>query len=190
MQTTGPNNTQRQKRSPLRIGLSSGLFIAAAILLAVVSTQIAIDQRLFIMVLLLLVGVFVLLQMVRHTPKNKQEAQDEAETCIPILGSFHKSKSVEKLMDDYSDWKKGHHTTYTRMHFAEQIINELSDVHEYDIALSVLYEVGTLPLKAREHYDYDKYRSTCEAQLLRAIETRKAQGNAGKTEKTEKASGA
>ena len=167
------NNAHKKKRSPLRVGLSSTLFVAAAVLMVFISTQIDIDRRFFVMVLLLLVGVFILSQVINRTPKNTQEEKDEAETCAPIIEAYHKHKSTEKLMETYAAWKSGEHTTYTRMHFAEQIINELCATQEYETALNVLYEAGTLPFKGREHYDYDKYRTVCEKQLLSAINSQK-----------------
>lgn len=163
------STTNRPKRSPLRIGLSSGIFIAVAILVALIATQVDIDRRVFVLALVLFAGLFIIVQVVARNPKNKQDVTDEAETCAPIIKAYRKSKSVDKLMSDYATWKTGEHSTYTRMHFGEQIIAELRDVERYDIALNTLYDMGTLPFKSREHYDYDKYRTACEAELLAAI---------------------
>lgn len=167
------NNAPRPKRSPLRVGITTGILIVVAVGLAVFSTHFNIDQRFFIMALLLLVGVLVLSQVIRRNPQNAQEAKDETETCLPIMESYRKHKSIDKLMNDYTEWKSGDHTTYTRMHFAEKIIDELRNAEQYERALQVLYEVGTLPFKARDHYDYDNYRAKCEAELLEAIKNQK-----------------
>lgn len=180
---TMAQNEGRPKRSPLRIGLTSGIFISAAIILAVISTHIGIDQSLFILFLLLIVGVFILFMAVRRNPTNVKEEKDEAETCDPIIEAYNKSKSLDTLMSDFTNWKKGEHSTYTRMHFAEKIIDILRENGEYETALTTLYEVGQLPLKAREHYDYDKYRTACEAELKEAIAAQKRSANKAKKKK-------
>ena len=72
-------------------------------------------------------------------------------------------------MRDYNEWWEGEHSNYTRMHFAEKIIDILMDNKKYEKALRVLYQVAELDLKGRDHYDYDNYLKKMEPILKEKI---------------------
>ncbi|MGI6217354.1 MAG: hypothetical protein ACOYIK_07050 [Coriobacteriales bacterium] len=160
-------------KSALSIGIRAGILLGICIVAAVVLQYLDIDQMFFWMVLIVVVGIIIMVMASRAIPRNKKDEEDERNTCFPIIEDYKRHKSINKLMEQYEEWKKGDHSTYTRMHFAEVIINYLQDAKKYEQALSVLYEVGELPLKNREHYDYDIYREKEEKALLEAIEKRK-----------------
>ena len=167
----------RRKRSPLQIGLSTGLLIAAIVICVLLIKTFNPDQILILLFPVLIVGILVTIHTVRNNSRNKADVIDEHETCLPILESYNAKKDVKKLMRDYNDWWEGEHSNYTRMHFAEKIIEILMDNKRYEQAQRVLYQVAELPLKRRDHYDYDNYLRRIDPILKEEIEKqRKAQG--------------
>lgn len=167
----------RAKRSPLQVGLSTGLLITAIIVSVLLMKYFQPDQILIILFAILAIGILVTIRTVRSNPKNKADVKDEHETCMPILERYQEKRNVRQLMKDYKEWWAGEHSNYTRMHFAEKIIEILQERHKYEAALKVLYQVAELPLKGRDHYDYDNYLRKMEPILKEQIEEqRKAQG--------------
>ena len=167
----------RRKRSPLETGLRTGILIVAIVICVLLIKTLEPDQLLFILFPILFVGVMFTIHTVRSNPQNKADVKDEHETCMPILDSYNEKHNVRKLMHDYELWWEGDHSNYTRMHFAEKIINILMDNKKYEKALEVLYQVAGLPLKGRDHYDFDNYLRKTEPLLKEEIaKQREAQG--------------
>ena len=97
---------------------------------------------------ILIIGILVTIHTVRNNSRNKADVKDEHETCgVPILDNYNQKHNVKKLMHEYDQWWEGEHSNYTRMHFAEKIIDILMDNKKFEKALKVLYQVAELPLK-------------------------------------------
>ena len=95
---------------------------------------------------------------------------------MPILERYNEKRNIKHLMSDYHEWWEGEHSNYTRMHFAEKVIVILQDNRKYESALKVLYQVAELPLKGRDHYDFDNYlQKTAPALKEGLAKPRKAQ---------------
>jgi hypothetical protein len=107
---------------------------------------------------------------VRSNPKNKADVKDEHDTCMPILDRYSEKRNVKQLMRDYDEWWEGEHSNYTRMHFAEKVIEILQENKKYEKALKVLYQVAGLPLKGRDLYDFDNYLKRIEPILKEGYE--------------------
>ena len=161
---------ERRKRSPLEIGLRTGILIVAIVVVVLLIKMLQPDQLLILLFPILIIGILVTVHTVRSNPKNKADVKDEHETCMPILDRYNEKRDVKKLMRDYDEWWEGEHSNYTRMHFAEKIIDILIDNKKYERALKVLYQVAELPLKGRDHYDFDNYLNKTEPILQEGLE--------------------
>ena len=167
----------RKKRSPLQVGLSTGMLIVAIVICVLLIKTFNPDQILILLFPILIVGILVTIHTVRNNSRNKADVTDEHETCMPILDRYNEKKDVKKLMRDYKEWWEGEHSNYTRMHFAEKVIDILMDNKRYEQAQKVLYQVAELPLKGRDHYDYDNYLRKMDPILKEEIaKQNKAQG--------------
>ena len=167
----------RKKRSPLQVGLSTGALIVAIVICVLLIKTFNPDQILILLFPILIIGILVTIHTVRNNSRNKADVTDEHETCMPILDRYNEKKDVKKLMRDYKEWWEGEHSNYTRMHFAEKIIDILMDNKRYEQAQKVLYQVAELPLKGRDHYDYDNYLRKMDPILKEEIDKQnKAQG--------------
>lgn len=167
----------RRKRSPLQVGLSTGALIVAIVICVLLMKHFNPDQLLLLLFPILIIGVLVTVHTVRSNPKNKADVQDEHDTCMPILERYNEKRDVKRLMRDYNEWWEGDHSTYTRMHFAEKVIDILQDHKRYEAALKVLYQVAGLPLKGRDHYDFDNYLRKTEPVLKEGLaKQQKSQG--------------
>ena len=160
----------RRKRSPLQVGLSTGALIVAIVICVLLIKTFNPDQILILLFPILIIGILVTIHTVRNNSRNKADVKDEHETCMPILDSYNEKRNVKKLMQDYKLWWEGDHSNYTRMHFAEKIIDILQDNGKYEKALKVLYQVAELPLKGRDHYDFDNYLRKIEPVLREGYE--------------------
>ena len=160
----------RRKRSPLEIGLSTGVLIVAIVICVLLIKAFKPDQLLILLFPILIIGILVTIHTVRSNPKNKEDVKDEHETCMPILDRYNEKRDVKRLMRDFDEWWEGEHSNYTRMHFAEKIIDILIDNKKYEKALKVLYQVAELDLKGRDHYDYDNYLRKVEPILKEGFE--------------------
>lgn len=168
---------KRRKKSPLEVGLSTGVLIVAIVICVLLIKHFEPDQLLILLFPILIVGILVTIHTVRSNPKNKADVKDEHETCMPILERYREKKDVKRLMRDYDQWWEGDHSNYTRMHFAAKVIEILRENRRYEKALKVLYQVAELPLKGRDHYDFDNYLKKIEPILQEELEKqRKAQG--------------
>lgn len=160
----------RRKRSPLQVGLSTGALIVAIVICVFLIKQFNPDQLLILLFPILIIGILFTVHTVRSNPKNRADVTDEHETCMPILQRYQEKKDVKRLMRDFDAWWEGEHSNYTRMHFAEKIIDILQDNKRYEKALKVLYQVAGLPLKGRDHYDFDNYLKKIEPILKEGLE--------------------
>lgn len=167
----------RRKRSPLQVGISTGVLIAAIVICVLLMKVFKPDQIFLFLVPVLAIGILFTIRTVKTNPRNKQDVTDEHETCMPILDRYNEKRNVKQLMRDYNEWWEGEHSNYTRMHFAEKVIDILQENRKYETALKVLYQVAELPLKGRDHYDYDNYLKNAEPLLKANLEKqRKGQG--------------
>ena len=166
--------TQSRWRRSLKTGLSATGFITAVIVVLVLCFMFKVDLRAIIafVVVALLLGVG--LPLLIHVVRDNNDRNDENETCKPILQSFEKHCSTDKLLADYRAWQQGEHSTYTRVHFGGDVVYALQGAKAYEEALEVLHELETIQgMKARERYDYETYRDQVEPELLEGIEVEK-----------------
>ena len=163
----------RQKKSPLEIGLRTGVLVVAIVICVLLIRTFNPDQILILLFPILIIGILVTIHTVRNKSRNKADVKDEHETCMPILENYNQKKNVKKLMHEYDLWWEGEHSNYTRMHFAAKIIDILQDNKRYEKALEVLYQVAGLPLKGRDHYDFDKYLNQVEPILKEGLAKQK-----------------
>ena len=168
----------RQKRSPLEIGLRTGILVVAIVICVLLMRHFNPDQMLILLFPVLIIGIMFTVHTVRSNPRNKADVKDEHETCMPILDRYNEKRNVRRLMHDYDEWWEGEHSNYTRMHFAEKVIDILQDNRKYERALKVLYQVAELDLKGRDHYDFDNYLKQAEPILREGYE--KQQRSQGK----------
>ena len=167
----------RRKRSPLQVGLSTGVLIVAIVICVLLIKHFQPYQLLILLFPVLIIGILFTIHTVRNNSRNKADVKDEHETCMPILERYDEKHDTKRLLRDYNDWWEGDHSNYTRMHFAEKVIDILRDNRKYEAALRVLYQIAELPLKGRDHYDYDNYLKKTEPILKEELaKQRKAQG--------------
>ncbi|MBQ9003885.1 MAG: hypothetical protein IJ087_18725 [Eggerthellaceae bacterium] len=159
----------RKKRSPLQVGLSTGALIVAIVICVLLMKQFQPDQMLILLFPVLIIGIMFTVHTVRNNSRNKADVTDEHETCMPILDRYNEKHDVKRLMHDYDEWWEGEHSNYTRMHFAAKVIDILQDKKKYERALEVLYQVAGLPLKGRDHYDFDNYLRKVEPILKEGL---------------------
>ena len=160
-----------KQASALKRGLAGGSFLTAAIVVFAISLYIHIDWPVILVSMAVLLGLAVGVPAIMNLRSVPDEQQDETATCEPIIQAYRKGHSTDKLLADYEEWKRGEHSSYTRVHFGARIIDELRDAKCYEEALAVLEDLGNVKMKARERYDYDNYRAACEPQLRESIAT-------------------
>lgn len=167
----------RKKRSPLEVGLRTGILIVAIVICVLLMRWLKPDHLLILLFPVLIIGIMFTVHTVRNNSRNKADVKDEHETCMPILDRYSEKRDVRKLMRDYDEWWEGEHSNYTRMHFAAKVIDILQDNRKYEKALKVLYQVAGLDLKGRDHYDFDNYLKQIEPILKEELaKQRKSQG--------------
>lgn len=167
----------RRKRSPVQVGLSTGALIVAIVVCVLLIRAFNPDQLLILLFPVLIVGILVTVHTVRNNSRNAADVADEHDTCMPILERYDQKRDVRKLARDFDEWWEGEHSNYTRMHFAEKVIDILMDNKRYEKAQSVLYKVAGLSLKGRDHYDFDNYLRKMDPVLKEEIaKQRKAHG--------------
>ena len=164
----------RKKRSPLEVGLRTGILIVAIVICVLLMKTFQPDQMLILLFPVLIIGIMFTVHTVRNNSRNKADVKDEHETCMPILDRYSEKRDIRKLMRDYDEWWEGEHSNYTRMHFAAKVIDILQDNGRYEKALKVLYQVAELDLKGRDHYDYDNYLRKVEPILKEGLEKQRA----------------
>ena len=165
---------KRRKKSPLEVGLSTGILIVAIVICVLLIKRFEPDQLLILLFPILIIGILFTIHTVKSNPKNKADVKDEHETCMPILEHYREKKNIKRLMYDFDQWWEGEHSNYTRMHFAAKIISILQENKKYEKALRVLYQVAELPLKGRDHYDFDNYLRKIEPILQEELAKQRA----------------
>lgn len=157
--------------SKIKMGLSAGSFITAALIVVVISMYINIDWPVLLVIFAVLLGLAIGVPAVVYSRKATDELEDEDDTCKPIVERYRKSRSTSKLIADYEEWTAGEHSSYTRIHFGAEVIDLLRDAKEYEAALKILNELGSVKMGPRERYDFDNYYNSCEPQLRDGIAT-------------------
>lgn len=161
----------------LKTGLAASGFITAVIVVIAICFVFGLDMQTVGIALaigiLVVVGIPLIIFMVRGTARENADIRDENATCQPIMRKYWKSHNTNTLVKEYEEWTKGEHSSYTRVHFAGEVIGELQDAKQYEEALRLLDELESVEMKARERYDYETYRDQARPQLLEGIETEK-----------------
>ena len=160
----------RRGRTIKQTVMSTGILIAAIIAAVFVLKYFNTDMTFIAILAVFVLGIMFTIRIVRKNPTNKADVKDEHETCMPILDKYAEKQNLQQLMRDYKKWWEGEHSNYTRMHFAEKIIDILIDKKRYETALRVLYQVAELPLKGRDHYDFDNYLQKMDPYLRKHME--------------------
>lgn len=161
----------------MKTGLTASGFITAIIVVVAICFVFGIDMATIGVVLaigiLLIVGIPLVIFMIRGTTKENKDIRDENATCQPIMKSYWRTHNTRKLVSDYEEWTRGEHSSYSRVHFGAEVIGELQDAKQYEEALRLLDELGSIEMKPRERYDYDTYCDQARPQLLEGIEVEK-----------------
>ena len=171
------NDEQRQSKlsKSLKTGLTATGFITAIIVVLVVCYIFKIDIQFVAIGLAIIIGLFVGMPLVIHAVRENNDIKDENATCQPIMRKYWNGHSTKILVEEYEEWKKGEHSSYSRVHFGGDVVGELQDAKEYEEALRILDDLDSIDMKARERYDYENYRDQVRPQLLEGIEKRQRQ---------------
>jgi len=166
-----------QKKGKRKISLRNGLtatgFIVAVLIVFYICFAFQVDIKVIIAVVAVVLVIVVGLPLFLFASRENNDEKDEYETCRPLLQSFEKHKSTEKLIEDYRAWQQGEHSTYTRVHFGGDIVYTLQEAKAYEEALAILKELEGINMKSRERYDYETYRDKVTPELLEGIEKEK-----------------
>ena len=98
---------ERQKRSPLEVGLRTGVLVVAIVICVLLIKQFNPNQLLMLLFPILIIGIMFTVHTVRNNSRNKADVKDEHETCMPILESYNEKRNVKKLLSDYDAWWEG-----------------------------------------------------------------------------------
>jgi len=174
MSKVSGNQPQSRWRRSVKTGLAATGFITAVILVMFICFTFRVDIRVLVAALAVILVIGVGLPLFLYVARGNNDRDDENKTCKPILQSFEKHKSTDKLIADYRAWQQGEHTTYVRVHFGGDVVYALQGAKAYEEALEILKELeGIQGMKARERYDYETYRDQVTPELLEGIETEK-----------------
>ena len=169
-------DTGRWKNS-VKAGLAASGFITAIIVVIAVCFVFGIDMATVGIVLaiaiLVLAGIPLAIFAIRGTVRENADIRDENATCQPIMKRYWSSRNTKRLVSDYEEWTKGEHSSYSRVHFAGEVIGELQDAKQYEEARRLLDVLEKIDMKPRERYDYETYRDRARPQLLEGIEKEK-----------------
>lgn len=165
--------SQSKLKNSIRTGLTATGFITAVLVVLLVCFLFRVDMQVMIGALATVLVIAVGLPLFIHASRENNDQKDEHETCKPILESFEKHKSTDRLIADYRKWTEGEHSTYTQVHFGGDIVYALQGAKAYEEALQILHELEPINMKARERYDYETYREKVEPELLEGIEKEK-----------------
>ena len=169
-------DTGRWKNS-VKAGLAASGFITAIIVVIAVCFVFGIDMATVGIVLaiaiLVLAGIPLAIFAIRGTVRENADIRDENATCQPIMKRYWSGRNTKRLVSDYEEWTKGEHSSYSRVHFAGEVIGELQDAKQYEEALRLLDDLEKIDMKPRERYDYETYRDQARPQLLEGIEKEK-----------------
>jgi Co/Zn/Cd efflux system component len=149
-------------------------FITAVIVVLVLCFVFKVDIQVIIIALAIVLVLVVGLPLFIFAVRENNDRKDESETCKPIMQSFEKHRSTDRLIEDYRAWQKGEHSTYTRVHFGGDVVYALQGAKAYEEALEILADLENIQgMKPRERYDYETYRDQVKPELLEGIETEK-----------------
>ena len=70
----------RRKRSPLQVGLSTGVLIVAIVICVLLIKRFQPDQLLILLFPVLIIGILFTIHTVRNNSRNKADVKDEHET--------------------------------------------------------------------------------------------------------------
>ena len=160
-------------KKSIRTGIAATGFITAVIVVLVICYIFEVDIQFVAIGLAIVIGLFVGVPLIVFAMRENTDVKDENATCQPIMKKYWKSRSTKGLVDDYEEWTKGEHSSYSRVHFAGDVIGELYDAKEYEEALRILDELNGIEMKARERYDYENFRDQIRPQILEGIEKEK-----------------
>ena len=164
---------QGKWRKSIRTGIAATGFITAVIVVLVVCYAFQIDIQLVAIGLAIVIGLVVGIPIVLFALRENNDVKDENATCQPIMKKYWTGHSTTTLVKEYEEWTKGEHSSYSRVHFAGDVVGELYDAKEYEEALRILEEAGSIEMKGRERYDYENFRDQIKPQILENMEKEK-----------------
>ena len=166
------NDAQQQGKlkKSVRTGLAATGFVTAIIVVMAVCVFFKVDIQFIAIGLLVVIALFVGIPLVLHALRENNDIRDENATCQPIMKKYWNGHSTKELIADYEEWKRGEHSSYSRVHFGGDVVSELQEAKEYAEALRILDELESVDMKSRERYDYENYRDQVRPQLLEGIE--------------------
>lgn len=164
---------QGKMKKSVKTGLTATGFVTAVIVVFVICFFFGIDMQVLAIGFVIVVGLGVGVPLFVHALRENNDVHDENETCQPIMRKYWNGGSAKVLVEDYDEWTKGEHSSYSRVHFGGDVVAELQDAKEYEAALRILDELEGIQMKSRERYDYENYRDRVRPQLLEGIEKEK-----------------
>ncbi len=173
------NETQEPSKwsKAVKAGLAASGFITAIIVTVAICIIFKLDLQtvgiVVAVVILVAFGVPLLVFMIRGTSRENADIRDENATCQPIMKRYWSSHNTRRLVSDYEEWTRGEHSSYSRVHFAGEVVGELQDAKAYEEALRILDSLEDMEMTARERYDYETYRDQARPQLVEGIEKEK-----------------
>lgn len=167
------NQQQGKLKSSVKTGLAATGFVTAILVVFALCLLFRVDMRMIVVGLVVVVGLGLGIPLAIHALRENTDIKDENETCQPIMRKYHASHSTKILIEEYEEWTKGEHSSYSRVHFGGDVVGELQEAKEYEEALRILDELNNVPMKSRERYDYENYRDKVRPQLLEGIEKEK-----------------
>lgn len=166
---------QTRTRRSFRTALSATGFITAVLVVFFVCFVLGIDLQTVGVALAIVIGLAVGIPLFLFASRENNDIKDENETCQPIMRKYWANHSTTTLVKEYEEWTQGEHSSYSRVHFGGDVVHELQEAKEYEEALRILDELGSVDMKPRERYDYENYRDAVRPQLLEGIEKQEKQ---------------
>lgn len=164
------DDKKQGKKSFFRNGIAATGFVTAVILVLGICYVLKIDMATVAIGLVIVIGLAVGVPLFIFSMRENTDVKDENETCQPIMKKYFKTHNTKALVDEYWAWTEGEHSSYSRVHFAGDVIAELHDAKKYEDALRILDSLEGMEMKARERYDYENFRDQVRPQLLEGIE--------------------
>lgn len=173
MSKASDEQKQGKLKNSIKTGIAATGFITAVIVVLVICYIFEIDMSMVAIGLAIVIGLVVGIPLVIFSLRENKDVKDENATCQPIMKKYWKTHNTKVLVQEYWAWTEGEHSSYSRVHFAGDVVGELQDAKEYEEALRILDSLEGLEMKARERYDYENYRDQARPQLLEGIEKEK-----------------
>lgn len=162
-------------RKSIRNGLSATGFVTALVVVFVLCFVFRIDLQVVVVAVVIVLGLGVGIPLAVHAVRENNDIKDENATCQPIMKKYWNGHSTKALVEDYDEWTKGEHSSYSRVHFGGDVVGELMEAKAYEDALRILDELGGIEMKARERYDYENYRDQVRPTIVEGIEKQERQ---------------